>query len=75
MLLKFLLFYSYKNIKYILIRKQNIGVFTVVLTQEELECHTMYYHTKPVAAHMDFRLQAAVARVGNRTFRRNSYMV
>ena len=31
--------------------------------------------TKAVAAHMAFRLLVAVARVSNRTFRRNTYMV
>lgn len=43
--------------------------------QEGSECYSMYYHTKPMAAHMDFSLQVAVGRVGNRTLRRNSYMV
>lgn len=31
--------------------------------------------TKAVAAHMAFRLLVAVARVDNRPFRRNTYMV
>lgn len=65
------------NIKYIFFKKVKhwCTEFIAVLMQEGPECPPMYYHAgygherMLMAASIAFRLQAALTRISNRTFR------